>query len=223
MAASQGYKARVYMTGTSTSMTDEPMTQSGATKTYYTTDADKNIWDPTQTFVIKDNAVTVATSNYELNYLLGKVTFDAGYSVTGPVTVTGNYLPYFEISTCRSFSLNLTVQDLDSTTLGDEAMSRLMGLIDATGTVERFDIGEDDYDTVGTSGVTVFDALSSRSAKVIEIDPTTDSGTVFRVMTRFQADEVAAEVDGLQTGGLSFQGTLVGALTRSVEFGDPTA
>lgn len=219
--AVQGYRARVLMTGASNAMTDEPMTQSGSSLTYYTTDATRNLWDPATTVVVEDGGVVVATSDYEVDYLLGEVTFDSAPS--GAVTVTGAYLDRYTIATARSWTLNLSVAELDQTVFGDDAITRLAGLFDATGTVERLDFGDEDYDTGGSSGVTVFAALDGRTDVVIEQIPDINSGEVFRTYAKFFADELSAEVASLVTGALTFTGTLSGALTKSWSYGDPTA
>lgn len=222
MAVNPGYNVLLLISGEATAMTDEGMTLSSG-KTYYTTDADKNIWDPDGTFVIEDSTVVVDPSNYTLDPLLGKVTFADAYTVNGAVTVTGNYLPVFSISTARGYSGNFSRQMLDDTVFGDDAVSRKQGLFDATGTIERLDEGLVDYDTGGSSGQTIWDGLSNDTWKVIEIYEDADSDKVWRICTQFESNEIASAPDALTTGALQWQGRLGTAITRSFSYGDPTA
>ena len=97
-----GYQVGLKITGTSTSMTDEAMALVSG-KTYQISDSAKEIIDRSTTIVIEDNSVAVASANIEsVDYLFGKVTFVSGYTVTGPVTITGAYLPTSAVAGSRS-------------------------------------------------------------------------------------------------------------------------
>lgn len=111
-----GYIVDLRKSGTSTVMTDEATTQIGATKSYRITAASKRIIDPYIAVVVEDNNVAVSASNIDnIDYMAGIVTFDAGYTVTGPVTITGNYLPTSTIAGSRGFSLTMTSEAKDVT------------------------------------------------------------------------------------------------------------
>lgn len=113
-----GYQVGLKITGTSTPMTDEATTQEGATKTYQITDSAKQIIDRGTALVINDNGAPVADSDIEkFDYLFGKVTFAAAYTVTGPVTITGAYLPTTTVAGSRSFTLTQTSEAIDETTI----------------------------------------------------------------------------------------------------------
>lgn len=67
------------------------------------------MFDRTATFVVKDNAVTVASNNIlSFDYLFGMVTFTSGYTPTGPITISGKYLPMTQVAKAQSFTLTQT-------------------------------------------------------------------------------------------------------------------
>jgi hypothetical protein len=205
-------------------MSNEAMTQSGSSKTYYTTDEDKNLWNPEQSFIVKDDSVIVNASNYTIDHMMGKVTFASGYTVTNPsnVEVTGYYLAKLSFAAARTFSLNIVRNAQDDTVLGDDAVSRLAGLLDVTGTVERLTYLVD-YDAgAGTSEL--YADLAAGAIVVIELKPDTNSDIAYRVTARLFGDELQSSVDGLVTSSLAFEGVLASA-TQSlpVSYGDPTA
>jgi hypothetical protein len=108
-----GYKALVKKSGTATSFTGEGMTLVSG-KTYKITNIAKSLWDVTLPVTVKDNAVTVAGANIlSINYLFGVVTFVSGYTVTGPVTVDGRYLPLTTVAKGQSFTLSQTAETID--------------------------------------------------------------------------------------------------------------
>lgn len=115
-----GYSVGLNISGTSTAMTDEATTQVGSSQTYAITDVTKNMWDRSVALVVEDNASVVAASNIEsIDYLFGRVTFVSGYTVTGAITVSGNYLPHALVAGSRSFTLTQTSSPIDETTIPD--------------------------------------------------------------------------------------------------------
>ena len=70
-----GYVAKILKNGSSTSMTAEAMTLVSG-KTYKITNAAKNVWDRTATWIVYGNAVAIDPSNIQsIDYLFGRVTF----------------------------------------------------------------------------------------------------------------------------------------------------
>lgn len=111
-----GYIVDLRKSGTSTAMVAEATTQIGATKSYRITAGSKRIIDPYVAVVVKDNAVAVDADDIEsIDYMAGIVTFDAGLTVTGPVTIDANYLPTAEIAGSRDFTLTMTSEAKDVT------------------------------------------------------------------------------------------------------------
>jgi hypothetical protein len=110
-----GYRAVIKKTGTTTSFTAEAMTLVSG-KTYRITDATKSIWDRSVALTVRDNGVTVSGANIlSVNYLFGEVTFVSGYTVTGPVTVTGSFLPVATLCKWNKLTLNMTAAVKDVT------------------------------------------------------------------------------------------------------------
>ena len=83
-----GYVGTILKQGTSTAMTAEAMSLVSG-KTYQVTASTKRNFNPAVAVTVLDNAVAVNVTNIlNIDYLFGRVTFIAGYTVTGPVTVT---------------------------------------------------------------------------------------------------------------------------------------
>lgn len=98
MTARPGYDCGLYIGGTPTTFTAEATTSLGS-DAYQVTDADKRIWDPNTAIVVNDNGSPVDAADIEeLDFLFGIVTFVSGYSPLGAITVTGKYLPLFEVA-----------------------------------------------------------------------------------------------------------------------------
>lgn len=110
-----GYVTKIMKSGTATTMTDEAM-ELVSGKTYKITATAKNVIDRLTAVVVKDNAVTVDAEDIEsIDYLFGRVTFASGYTVTGPVTIDGKYLPLTQIGGANSFTLTQTANAIDNT------------------------------------------------------------------------------------------------------------
>lgn len=110
-----GYEANFLKTGTSTATTGEAM-ELVSGKTYKITAATKNVWDRTATITIYDNAVAVDAANIaSIDHLFGRVTFEAAYTPTGPITADINYLPLTPVGTAREFSLTMNAESVDTT------------------------------------------------------------------------------------------------------------
>ena len=110
-----GYIVALKKSGSSTPFTDEA-TSLVSGKTYQINSLSKQIWDTSISVVVKDNNVAVNAANIlNIDYLAGNVTFVSTYTVTGPVTFSGNYLPTAEIAGSKSFTLTMTSAAIDST------------------------------------------------------------------------------------------------------------
>lgn len=110
-----GYNAKLMGPGTPTSMAAEALTLVSG-KTYRITAATKRMLSLGHTITVYDNAVDATAEVASIDYLTGTVTFDSGYTVTGPVTLDGYYIPMTQLGKARSFSLTQTKAELDNTT-----------------------------------------------------------------------------------------------------------
>lgn len=197
--AQAGYLTTVKRGGTSTAFTGEPASLVSG-KTYQIDDATKRVWDRTVTPTVYDNASPVDSANIEsIDYLFGKVTFVAGYTVTGPVTIDGSYIPMQVVAQANSYNLNQSSTVLDKTDYetaqaNDGYHSRQLGLHDVNVTITRF------HDVTKTFA----DLLANRTPILIEIRPG-GSGDYFRGWFVPESVNASGDLDALEQEELSFQ------------------
>lgn len=111
-----GYQTIIKKTGAPVVMTDEPMVLV-AGQVYQVTDATKRLLSVSSTIVVEDNGVDHTADVLSVDYLFGRVTFNTGYVVTGPVTITGSYLPASQICAMNKYSLTQQADAVDETDL----------------------------------------------------------------------------------------------------------
>lgn len=109
-----GYIVDLLKGGTPVTLTDEPM-ELVSGKTYRITDATKRILDFDTAITVEDNSVDETAEIVSINYLAGTITFDSGHTVTGPVTLSGKYVPTTAIAGAKSFTLSQTADTVDET------------------------------------------------------------------------------------------------------------
>lgn len=107
-----GYNAILKKGGTPTSMSAEACSLVSG-KTYQITAATKRVISFEYALTILDNGVDHTADVETIDYLTGKVTFASTYTVTGPVTVTGRYIPLTTIAKAKSFTLTQTSAPVD--------------------------------------------------------------------------------------------------------------
>lgn len=197
-----GYVASLKSSGTSTAMTAEAMTLVSG-KTYRITDATKDVWDYTKALTVLDNAVAVSAANIlSINWIFGQVTFVPSYTVVGPVTVTGFYLPLTEVSRASSFTLTQTTETIDKT---DFAIARAN---------DGYRVFEPGLRTVSLelggfydAADAVWEILEGRQEAVIEINPDgsglSKARGIFKLVTRNQSGDVGALEEQSRTFNLS--------------------
>ena len=110
-----GYLVSIKKPGTGTAMTTEAHTLVSG-KTYKISNATKNVWDRSGTFIVYDNGVDrTNTEVLNIDYLFGQVTFKSSYTVVGPVTVTGKYFPMTSLAKYRGFNLTMSQDPIENT------------------------------------------------------------------------------------------------------------
>jgi hypothetical protein len=193
-----GYNATIKKHGTSTSMTTEAMTLVSG-KTYQIDAAAKQIWDRATAITVFDNAVDHTADVASIDWLFGKVTFDSAYTVTGPVTITGNYFPTVALALANSFTLTQTAEAIDTSNLASAA---------ANGGHFTFDPG---LRTVTAELTGTFDAtgafrteLKSRTEFVVEIDPVGQGESLCRGFFRLVGAATDGDVGALEEETLNF-------------------
>lgn len=128
-----GWDCLVEITGTSTAFTAEACSVVTG-KTYDIDDVAKSVWDPDVAVVVWDNGAPVAANDIaSIDFLFGRVTFDAGYTVAGAVTInSGNYLPRHVLVEAHTFRLTAGRAMLNDNRFGTDYMLRKSGLKDVT-------------------------------------------------------------------------------------------
>jgi hypothetical protein len=160
MSGTAGYGATVKKSGTSTSFTDEGMSNTSE-NTWQIDDQDKEVFDRHTVPTFKDNTVVIDSADIQsIDYLYGLVTFTG--SKSGPITVSGDYIPMTEIVGAKDVSLNRTSAILDDTDISNEGYhTKKSGIHDASITLGRWD----DISHAFT------DVINARTSVVIEVAP----------------------------------------------------
>lgn len=183
-----GYVATIKKSGSTTAFTAEAMTLVSG-KTYKITNAVKNVWNRAVTPTVFDNAVNQTANVLSIDYLLGRITFLPGYTVTGPVTVTGSYFPTTAIASVKSFTLNMTANAIDKTALDTAQANSGIRSYDYGLKTVSLDLGG--FFSTGNAFRT---ALLARSEVIIEVAPAGDANAIsrgwYKPATRTQSGNV---------------------------------
>jgi hypothetical protein len=132
-----GKDAQIYVTGSSTSMTEEAMDELGSgtpVLQWQVTDHARDLLDPTVTFTVEVSTdsgsswSTASPSDYTIRYLVGAVEFDSdpfsGSTSGNDVRISGSYLPYYSVLEGFSEDLEYSRDLYDTTQFQDLAMRR---------------------------------------------------------------------------------------------------
>jgi len=202
--ATAGYSAKLYRSGTSTSMTAEATTLVTG-KTYRITNAAKRMLDPAVAVVVDDGGSPVSASDILLiDYLHGLVTFDPSYTVSGAITFDANYLPLSQIADVYNASFSTSVMMLDDTVYEDTTVSRKAGLKDLSGSFSAYD-----------EAATAISSLMAAGTVLYLTWMQTGSATADHLRARvlLESEDASVAVDGL----VETTYNVVGASTKSVE------
>jgi hypothetical protein len=196
-----GYHCDIFKGATSgTAFTTEAMTLVSG-KTYRINDATKNMWNRAGVFNVFDNAVNHNADVESIDYLFGEVTFASGYTVTGPVTVTGSYLAKSLVAKGRSFTLTMSQEPIqDSVFEVAQANGGRHTYINGLKTVE-LELGSV-YDSTNAWRA----ALEARNELIIEIAPVGNEGTESRARGIFKLtqDSQQGDVGALEEETINF-------------------
>ena len=202
--ATAGYSAKLYRSGTSTSMTAEATTLVTG-KTYRVTNAAKRMLDPAVAVVVDDGGSPVSASDIlSIDYLHGLVTFDPSYTVSGAITFDANYLPLSQIADVYNASFSTSVMMLDDTVYEDTTVSRKAGLKDLSGSFSAYD-----------EAATAISSLMAAGTVLYLTWMQTGSATADHLRARvlLESEDASVAVDGLVESTYN----VVGASTKSVE------
>ena len=185
-----GYVATIKRSGTSTSFTGETLSQVGTSNTYRIDDASNDFWYCQSSITILDNGATVADADIDhIDYIFGQVVFDSGYTVTGPVTADGNFLPQNDFGRAQTFEITQSGEAFDNTTLSKAQ---------ANGGYNEFRPG---LLTTGLSLSGFYDTssdflslLSDRERIIIEIVPDGNDKSRCRGIFKVNSDSLSGDV-----------------------------
>lgn len=199
--ANPGFTVVLKLSGTSTAFTGEATTNTTG-NTYQITDTTKWALDPTAAVTVYDTGVPVAAGNVTVDFLFGKVTLSAPPG--GAVTVDGSYLPLWAVAEARGFEVNMTGAMLEDTVMSSSTTvrSRMLGLLDALGSVSSLDPLTTDIDSGGTT-LKPESVFQAGTPILLEIAPA--SGLKFRGWVLFDTAKVSGSWDALVEGTLNWQ------------------
>jgi hypothetical protein len=216
MTAIAAHLCRLYLTGTSTGYTTAtPLNEiSGGADTSFqfpigTVSAERaQVLDPATAQDFDDSlGSTVAPDT--IDHLFGIANFNSAVT-NSPIQVGGstgiNYLPLYEVGTVTDFSISVSSDILDRSTMdGGVFRDKMNGLVDLSGSLTLLETPNQDYDPSGND-IKLFDLLSDGTPKVLEIKFDPDSTQVFRAFIVIESYENTGAVDGLVETSISFQG-----------------
>lgn len=193
-----GYKAQIKRAGTPTAFTSEATTQNG--DYYYITDRAKSLWDHTAPVTVNDSATPVDASNIEtIDYLNGGVKFVSGYTVTGPITVTGSFMATTRICFANTFDLSMTA-DI-------EAITTICDADDNNGfTVNSYNqqSAELSMDGFYSDSNTFIADLLARDVVIIEVDPAGDGSVTHRGYYMATSQSQSGDVGSTETESITY-------------------
>lgn len=197
---SAGYMTTIKKVGSSTVLTDEPMSLVSG-KTYQVTDATKRALNRAVATTIEDDGTPVSASNIEsIDWLFGKVTFVSGYTIVGAITIaSGAYFPLATVGCANSFTLTQQANANDNTCM-ETARSN-----------NGYRTFEGGLKTVSLELQGIFKTangfralLQARSELIIEVDLAGDGKTMARGFFRPSTTGQSGNVGELETETITF-------------------
>lgn len=199
MRETAGFEAKIKKSGTPTAFTTEAMSLVSG-KTYRIVDFAKSLWDYTEALTVFDNAVAVSAANIaSIDYMFGAVTFAAGYTVTGPVTVTGTYMPTAAFGCANSVSLTQNAEAVldscfETIQANDGFNSYRAGLKTVSAELSGFYKTTNDF----------VELLKARESFVLEIDWEGNGQTMCRGVFRVGSTGLSGDVGANEEFSASF-------------------
>lgn len=194
-----GYKAQVKKAGTPTTFTGEATTLEG--DVYYITDRTKSLWDYTAGVQVEDKAVPVDAADIEyIDFLQGGVKFVNGYSVTGPVTVSGDYLGTTRI--CSYQTADLT-QSMDTENITDFCKADDNGGFAVFAPQQQtVELSLEGFYADSSEALT---DLQNRSVVIVEIDVDGSGGSTARGYFQVSTQSQSGDVGSTETESVTYQ------------------
>lgn len=199
MAVTVGQKAAIYLASPpAVTFAAEATTPDAARLTYTITNAAKRYWDKDTAVTVErstDAGVTwaaVPASQYTLQHVGGKVIFGAAQAVGTLIRVSGSYLPVSQLAEAREWSLDTSVDTVETTTLGAAWKTQAAILRSASVKLSRWWV--DSW---------FLDQLANRLVVVLYVDSAV--GSRYEGYARLKADSVKVAAAGLVEEDLSLE------------------
>lgn len=187
-----GYIVRLMKGDTPVALTNEAMSLVSG-KTYIVTATAKQVLDINTTIVVRDNAVDHTADVETINYLTGEVTFKSAYTVTGPVTISGAYVPMIAIAGARTFTLTQTSTINDNTDIPVAKVNNGWRTFEASSGLKTVSL---EIGGIFKASNAFRAALQARSLIYVEINPDNSSLSlcrgIFKYTQRGQQGNVGA-------------------------------
>jgi len=169
-----GYVATLKKAGSPTSFTDAATEELDGL--YYITNRSQSLIDRTVDVTVNDGGTPVTDADIDyIDFLQGGVKFASTYTVTGPVTITGSYLPLSPICYAQTFSLSQSADTQNITDLCEAQANGGHGVFSYQ--QQSVELSLDGF----YNDMSEFsDDLDSRDTFVIEISPAGDDTSVAR-------------------------------------------
>lgn len=202
-----GYTCSVKVSGTATALSGEATDLSALNAVATITDKSKRVIDPSALVYVYDNGNLQTVGTYTVDYLFGVITKNTG-SFTGPVVVTGYYLPILTIASATGFSLSFTANLLDESLFNSSTSHRrkMTGLLSMSGSISGLDDLRTDVDPGGATQTVLADFLAG-TTRLLSVVFNDANATAIRCWAKFKALKEDAAVDDLIKVTLEFDAT----------------
>lgn len=193
-----GYNAAVRKTGNPVTFTDEASTANG--DWYEITDRTKSVFDHESGLIVEDNASPVAASNIEqIDWLHGRVKFVSGYTVSGAITFTGEYLPLTTFGCFNSFDLTQSSDTIETGCF--ETVGANGGYQEYKATLRDVSLDAEGFFQTASDFA---ETLQARDRYIIELDIEGDGENLARGYFRIGSDGLSGGPGGDETESITF-------------------
>ena len=195
-----GYKSALRRTGTATSFTDELSAEEEYSNTYIIDDQSNTPWDWNSSIVIEEDGVETDSDDIvEIDPLFGRVVFREGYTVTEPVTVSGDRFPMETFGKANTFDLSQSADTTPTTSFEDAQdnggwMTMRPTLRTAELSLTSFYREDNDFTT----------PLRDEEQFIVEIDPAGNGESLARGIFRISTESNSGDVGGDEETSVDF-------------------
>ena len=145
-----------------------------------------------------------------IDYLFGKVTFKAGHTVTGPVTLDYDYFPRQAFGKARGFTLTQT-SAMENITTFDEASSNGGFSVFFPQQLS----GDLSFDSIYSASNGFDTLLENRTEIIIDINPDGNDKSIMRGFYKVQQDTQSGDVGATEAEAVNFVLTVPEATIES--------